>query len=233
MVEPKKHLKNVSRSMPFDEPTRLFKQRLDRNERNQAFSEEFIERVRKKITGELLMTYPETGRLYEKVAAHLGVDRDRVILSNGSEQTIKLVFETYIEPGDVVLLHNPGYAMYPVYSQLFQAKVVSQGHDIALRFDWDEYIKKISPETRMVVIENPNGFLGTPTPLDVQHMLIQRAWDYDALVLVDEAYFLFNDESVVDWVDQYNNLIVTRTFSKAFGLAGLRVGYLVSAPKKY
>lgn len=230
MIEPRSHLKRISRPLPFDQESRHFKYRLDRNERNQPFSKGFLDRIAKKLNGEMLMAYPETGVVFDQIAKWLEIDRSQIMISNGSEQTIKLVFETYIEPGDEILLHFPGYAMYEVYGHLYKAKIRSQRFDENLELNWEEYINKITPDLRMVVLENPNGFLGLPVPLHIQKKILERAKRFDVLVLVDEAYFLFHNETVCDWVSQYDNLIVTRTFSKAFGLAGLRAGYLISDP---
>lgn len=232
MIDPKEHLINMHRTSSFDEPTRLFKYRLDRNERNQPFSPKFLERIRGNLTDELILTYPEPGQVYKKVAEWLGVEMDRIMLHLGSEQAIKAVFETYIRPKDKVLLHFPGFAMYPVYADLFQAEVVGQHFGSDLFFNWDAYIDKIGPDIRMVVVENPNGFLGTPIPLEALFRnLIEKARDSGTITLVDEAYFHFHNETVIDWIDEYENLIIVRTFSKAFGLAGLRIGYLVSRPE--
>lgn len=231
MIEPKKHLKKIHRMSLFDDPSRMFKQRLDRNERNQPFSSNFIERIRGKLTDELLMVYPETAPVFNKVAMWLGIEWDCLMLHLGSEQAIKLVFETYIEPGDKILLHFPSFAMYQLYAELFQAEVLGQKYDSDLFFDWDAYINRITPDVRMVVAENPNGFLGTAVPKNVLRALIKKACECKTIALVDEAYFQFHDETVIDWIDAYENLIITRTFSKAFGLAGVRIGYLVSRPE--
>ena len=159
MIAPKPHLKTFERSGE-KEPSRLHKQRLDRNERNQPFSNNFIRGIVDQISGELFMVYPELDRVYEKVARWLNIDTDRLMLHSGSEQAIKAVYEAYINPGEAVLLHFPGYAMYPVYCKMFQAEVVGQYFNAQLDFDWDAFINKIDNSIRMVVVENPNGFVG-------------------------------------------------------------------------
>jgi histidinol-phosphate aminotransferase len=176
------------------------------------------------------MAYPECWPVFEKTAAHIGVPVDHILLHMGSEQAIKLVFETYIRPGDKVLLHLPGYAMYPVFSALYQAEIESQEYDAELRFDWEQYLRRIQPGLRMVVVENPNGFLGNAIDMATLERIIARAQACDTLVLVDEAYYLFHRETAVPLLEKFDNLIITRSFSKAFGLAGLRAGCLVSRP---
>ncbi|MBL7129811.1 MAG: histidinol-phosphate aminotransferase family protein [Candidatus Omnitrophica bacterium] len=230
MINPKEHLKNLER-LKAEEPSRMFKYRLDRNERNQAFSSRFLEEVRKKITDELFMVYPETNSVYEVLADWLNIEEKRLMLHSGSEQAIKAVFETYLNPGDFVLLHFPGFAMYKVYAQMFQTRLISQYFDSELKFDWDAYIDKIDKNIRMVVVENPNGFLGIAPSLAQTTKIITKAHKMGAIALVDEAYFNFCDITVIELIGKYDNLIIVRTFSKALGFAGLRVGYLISQPQ--
>ena len=175
-IKPKRHLDSMERP-ESTEPSRMFKRRLDRNERNQPFSRKFVEEVKRKITDELFMVYPEMGPVYEKVAAWLGIDKENLMLHSGSEQTIKAVFETYIGAGDKILLHFPGYAMYAVYAKMFQATVRSQSYDSDLTFDWDAYCDKVDKKLRMVVIENPNGFVGTAPPQEAVEKIIKRLKD--------------------------------------------------------
>jgi histidinol-phosphate aminotransferase len=230
LIEPKAHLKILERVLA-KEPSRMFKYRLDRNERNQPFSDKFIKNIKDKITGELFMVYPELDPIYEKIAGWLGIETSQLMLHSSSEQGIKAVFETYIRPGERVLLHFPGFAMYEVYCQMFQAQIVRQHFGSELDFDWKAYEEKITEDIRMVVVENPNGFLGISPSLKQLESLIKKAREAGSIILVDEAYYHFHDETVIDWIGRFDNLIISRTFSKAFGLAGLRAGYLISQPR--
>lgn len=230
MISAKSNLHSVYRYSE-KEPSRLFHQRLDRNERNQPFSEEFMENIKSKITGELFMVYPEMDSVYETVAGWLKIDSNKLMLHSGSSETIKAVFETYISPGDHVLLHLPGYAMYDFYCKLFQAEIFSQYFDSELQFNWEAFQEKIDSRTRMVVVESPNGFIGVAPTMAVLEGLIKKTKVMGSIILVDEAYYHFHDETVASLIDEYDNLIITRTFSKAFGIAGLRAGYLISQPE--
>lgn len=227
MIKPRNHLNNFIR-IPADEPSRMFWHRLDRNERNQAFSDSFVNKIKDRINGELFMVYPELDPVYNKVANWLGVKPTEILLHSGSDQAIKAVFETYINPGDSLLLHFPSYAMYEIYGKMFQANVISCYYDSNLSIDWYDFVSKINPKLRMVVVENPNGFLGSAPPIHHLEAIIERSFNTGTLVLVDEAYFHFNDQTVQNYIERYDNLIISRTFSKAFGLAGMRVGYLIS-----
>ena len=227
MIRPRNHLDDVIR-IPIKERSRLNCYRLDRNERNQPFSEEFINRIKSKITGELFQVYPELDKIYEKIASWQKIDIDQLLLNAGSDQAIKSVFETYINPGEKILLHYPGYAMYAVYCKMFQANIVNQSFDSELNFDWNIFAERITKDIRMVVIENPNGFLGIAPSVNELNMMISKASKLGVIVLVDEAYYHFNDVTVKECIEKYDNLIISRTFSKAFGFAGLRAGYLMS-----
>jgi histidinol-phosphate aminotransferase len=229
MIKPKSNLENLQR-VSSHEPSRLFKHRLDRNERNQPFSLKFIESIKAKMSGELFMVYPELDGIYQKIAEWLQLDTDHIMLHSGSEQTIKAVFETYINAGDRILLHFPGFVMYNVYCNMFQAQVVEQYFDVDLHFDWQAYADKINDDIRLVVLENPNGFVGIAPSVADMRLVVEKAAQVGAIVLVDEAYYHFHDITAAAWIEEFDNLIITRTFSKAFGLAGLRAGYLLSNP---
>ncbi len=227
MISPKPLLETVQRTQDSG-PSRYYKVRMDRNERTHPFSVEFVEKIRSRIDSDLLVTYPEPGPLYEKMARFLHQPRDRLLFHTGSDLSIKSIFETYISPGDKVLLHRPGYAMFSVYAKIFGAKAESQFFDADLRFNYNEYTGRIDRTYRMAVLENPNGFIGSAPPKKMLREFIATCEENDVLCVVDEAYFLFHDVTAADMVDRFENLVVVRSFSKAFGLAGVRGGYIIS-----
>ncbi len=228
MILPKESIQDLTR-ISEKESSRLFKHRMDRNERTHPFSEAFMKYLKDGLSGEMLMTYPEPEPLYEAFSKWLGVGRDNILFHSGSDLAIKAVFETYIRPGDKILLHRPGYAMYQVYAKMFQADVDALDYDADLHFDIARYIKMVGGQYRMVVLENPNGFVGDKQSPDDIHRLVEKAHRSGTLVLIDEAYFHFIDETAADLIKNFDNLVVARTFSKAFGLAGLRAAYMLSA----
>jgi histidinol-phosphate aminotransferase len=230
MIAPKKLVEDLIRSSEV-EPTRFYKSRLDRNERTHPFNEPFIQNIQSKLSGELLQVYPEPSLLYENFAEFLNTSPDALLFNNGSDQSIKSVFETYISPGDRILLHRPGYAMYPVYAKLFGAVVDFQDFSSSIEFNYEEYIETITSKYRMAVLENPNGFIGVAPPEVILKKFIERCEEKGVIALIDEAYFFFHEITASPLITSMENLIITRTFSKAFGLAGLRVGYLLSNPR--
>ncbi len=210
-----------------EERTGMF--RMDRNERTWPFPEAIIEEIRKSITSETFTNYPEIDSLYDEMAGYLDISSDELIFHTGSDLVIKSIFETYIQKDDKVLMPRPSYAMYSVYANMYQAEILQQRYDSNLRFDLEKYCERIKEERpKLVIIENPSGFIGNSyTALEVEHV-IKDAESVNALIVVDEAYIDYIDESVLPLITKYPNLIIVRTMSKAWGLAGLRVGYAIS-----
>jgi histidinol-phosphate aminotransferase len=120
--------------------------------------------------------------------------------------------------------------MFEVYGRLFEATIVTVPFDAALRVSIDDVLRRLTPKTRIVAIANPNNPTGTAFSTAELSLLARRAAALDCLVLVDEAYFYFHDQTMAPLVEELENLVVTRTFSKAFGLAGVRLGYALGAP---
>lgn len=211
-----------------EERTGMF--RMDRNERTWPFPELIMEEIRRNITSETFTNYPEIDSLYEEMAEYLGISPDELIFHTGSDLVIKSIFETYIQKNDKVLMPRPAYAMYGVYASMYQAEILQQRYDQKLRFDLEEYCKRIKEECpKLVIIENPSGFIGNSyTALEIEQV-IRAAEAVNALIVVDEAYIDYINESVLPLIRKYPNLIIVRTMSKAWGLAGLRVGYAISA----
>lgn len=230
MIEPRVHLKDLYR-MPDDTESHFPYLRLDKNERVVPFPEDIWKRFLELLTPDAVMAYPELEPLYNGLADRIHVERSHLFLATGSDLAIKTVYETYISPGDVVQVHTPSYAMHEVYGRMFQANLLRAPYDKELHLDMDAYISAITPKTRMVVLENPNGMIGVSQPLEVIRAMVEKAHQCNTLVLLDEAYYLFQGGSVQPLYKDFDNVMIVRTFSKDFGIAGLRCGYLLSQPQ--
>jgi len=229
-LSPKKHLLELDRVVDKNLDRDKFL-RMDKNENLKGFSKEIIQDIQKMISSDFLTAYPEVDPLYNKLAEHLNIPRDKIFLSAGSDAGIKAVYEVYVDSGDEVIVINPTYAMYHVYSKMFDAQLVKVDFDENLVLPPERIIEEISPATKLVCIANPNSPTGTVFPIQDLEKIIKVASKNDALVLVDEAYYQFWGFSAIDLVLAYDNLIVIRTFSKALGLASARLGYVVSNPE--
>jgi histidinol-phosphate aminotransferase len=207
---------------------------LDKNENTDPVLQAVVFRVLAEMDPRSVAIYPEAAPLYHKLAEYIGVSPRSLILAQGSDGVIGSVFRVFIEPGDVVLLTQPSYAMYQVYADMSGAKTV------ALEYLADENGPLLRPEAiiekiwmrrpKLVCLPNPDSPTGTVIEPDALRAIIRSALDVGALILVDEAYYPFYDHTVVPWIAEFPNLVVARTFSKAWGLTGVRLGYGIASP---
>jgi histidinol-phosphate aminotransferase len=197
--------------------------RLDFNENTLACSPKVREVLGRISTGDLTR-YPEREPIEALVAGHLSLAPSQVVLTNGVDEAIHVLFETFLESGDEVLLPVPTYTMYEVYASATDAHVVPIQAAADLQFPYERLLAAITPRTKIIAIANPNSPSGSVATRAQLIELARRA--SHAVLLVDEAYFHFHGESVLDQIDTLPNLVVARTFSKAYGLAGLRLGLL-------
>jgi histidinol-phosphate aminotransferase len=200
--------------------------RLDFNENTLACSPKVREALGRISAGDLTR-YPQREPVEAFVAAHLGLAPEQVALTNGVDEAIHVLFETFLEDGDELLLPVPTYTMYEVYASGTDARVVTVLAGDDLQFPFERLLAAITPKTKIIAIANPNSPSGTVATRAQILEIATRA--PHALLLVDEAYFHFYGETVVDLLATVPNLVVARTFSKAYGLAGLRVGLLAGS----
>jgi histidinol-phosphate aminotransferase len=197
--------------------------RLDFNENTLACSPA-VREVLSRISAGELTRYPERESVEAVVAAHLGLAPAQVALTNGVDEAIHVLFEAFLDDGDELLLPVPTYTMYEVYASATDAQVITVLADDDLQFPFGKLVARITAHTKIIAIANPNSPSGTMASREQIVKLARLA--PQALILIDEAYFHFCGETVMDLVGTVPNLIVARTFSKAYGLAGLRVGVL-------
>jgi histidinol-phosphate aminotransferase len=179
------------------------------------------------ITAETLNKYPEREPGERAVAAALGVEPAQVLLTNGVDEAIHLLAECYLEPGDETLVAVPTFSMYEIYALATGSAVRTVQANEALEFPFEQLMRAISPKTRMICIATPNNPTGAIATRE-QLLAIVRAAP-QAAVLVDEAYIHFGGESLMDQIGVLDNLFICRTFSKAYGLAGFRLGALMGS----
>ena len=198
--------------------------RLDFNESTIGCSPRVLEKLRA-LDAEVMARYPEREPMEGEVADFLGLEAAQVLLTNGVDEAIHLLCSTYLDPGDEAIIVVPTFAMYAIFAQAEGARLVQilSGENFA--FPLDDLLSRINQRTRLIAVANPNNPTGTAVACDVL-LQVARAAPHAAL-LVDEAYFEIHGETIVDRAGWPTNLFVARTFSKAYGLAGLRIGILV------
>lgn len=200
--------------------------RLDKNENTIDFGNELTEIFKNQITSEFLSAYPEVDNLYNKIANHLSIGEENIYIASGSDAVIKAVFEVFVGKGDKVALLHPTYAMYYVYREIFQAEPVNIGFKEDLSQDLGDILNLIEKEKpKLVCLANPNAPTGTIIQQDGLKKIMDLCLKNDAVVLIDEAYYPYYPHSAISLISDYPNLIISRTFSKAMGLASARLGF--------
>jgi histidinol-phosphate aminotransferase len=197
--------------------------RLDFNENTEGCSPRVLERIHQ-ISAEELARYPEREPVEKLIAEHLGLTAEQVLLTNGVDEAIHLLCEAYLEPSDEVMVVTPTFGMYEIFAEATGANVVRVQCGEDLRFPFETVLSAVTPATRLIAIASPNNPTGGVASRD--ELLAVTAAAPQAAVLVDEAYFDFHGKTVMSDVVRQMNLFVARTFSKAYGLAGLRIGIL-------
>ena len=164
--------------------------------------------------------------LVEQIAKNFSVDKSQVLLGSGSSEIIEKVFHAFGGAGRKIVYPQPSFSMYKIYAKAADADGVPFDLDANFDLNVDEFIKKIREVgASLAVVCNPNNPTGNVlTPAQVEKI----AASIDCAFLLDEAYVEFYGRSAVNLVEKYPNLIVARTFSKAYGMAGARVGYMIA-----
>lgn len=211
---------------PGEENRRLV--RLNRNERLEPHPDWFISRLASLVHSDLLTTYPVSDHLYAALAEAVGLDRSQLLLTPGSDAAVKALYHTYVEPGDGVVMLDPSYAMYGVYAEMFRAEITRVPFATLDGMDVERVVAAIEPGVKLVLLANPNQPTGTLLTEDELLKIADAAADVDALVGIDEAYFPFSGMTILPRVADVPNLAVLRSFSKAAGFAGLRIGYVAA-----
>jgi histidinol-phosphate aminotransferase len=169
---------------------------------------------------------PPRGSLAAKaISCFLGFSESEVSVANGADEIMDLLMKVFIRKGSKVMIVEPSFPMYTFFAQLYGGTKVTALLKPDFSLDVDAILEKADKDTRLLFVCSPNNPTGNQfREADIKKLL----QEFNGVVVVDEAYVDFAQGSVINWVRKYDNLAVLRSFSKAFGLAGLRLGYLVS-----
>ena len=220
----------VQRMAPYVPPTgnRLGNLRLDFNENTVGCSPQVLAALKQHISSEGLAVYPAYDALRAAAARFYALPPDQMLFTNGTDEAIHVFLQTFVDAGDEVVILRPSYAMYRFYAELSGAAIREVDYlagDFA--FPIENLLDAITPATRAVIVSNPNNPTGTATDLVALDRILRKA--SHCPVLIDEAYFEFCGVTLLPELARYPNAVVTRTFSKAYGMAGLRMGVLFSS----
>lgn len=216
----KKHLKKVERKYNIEEKSNL-NLVLTQNERNSPLPEGLFSNFLKSITEQDITFYPNLEKFKQKLRLHF---KYSFLLTPGSDTAIKTFFELFNLKGKNVVTSDYHFPMYKVYSDLYQARL-KFGKYKNMRLDIEDIIKEVDKNTAFIILANPNSPLGDY----LEEKDIKKVLNLGIPVLIDEAYIECTSyNSVINLLDEYTNLYITRTFSKGYGAAGLRVGAIIS-----
>ncbi len=228
--QPGKPISDVARELGLAEEDII---KLASNENPLGASPKALEAIKKSLND--LALYPDGGgfALKEVICRKFAVKPEQIILGNGSNDVLELAARTFLTPGTSAVYSQHAFAVYPLATQA----VGAAGIEVAAKDfgnDLDVMLASIRNDTRMVFLANPNNPTGTFVAADALHAFLKRV-PANVLVVLDEAYTEYLDAThaynSVPWLAEFPNLIISRTLSKAYGLAGLRVGFGFASPE--
>src|SRR3989344_4497491 len=213
-IKPRKSVEKMDSYKPPLEGRRG-KLRLDFNENTVGCSPKVLEAI-KNIKEEDIASYPEYSKFKKKLAENLKIEADQLMVNNATDEAIMVIIQTYIEKRDEVIIPTPTFAMFRFYAQLADAKIMEILYNANLTFPTKKVIDAITTKTKLVILCNPNNPTGTLIEKKDIVKLIEKAQKTNTLVLIDEAYYQYSGMECLDLISKYDNLIIIRTFSKAY-----------------
>ena len=223
-VFPKASVLGMSKYVPPIE-NRKGKLRLDFNENTIGCSPRVLEALQN-ITAEDVCTYPAYSDFRKELAQWANVLPSQILMTNGTDEAIKIVMDAYLDKGDEVIIPQPTFSLFNSYAAVTGATIVPVLYNKDLSFPSESVLNAITSKTRIIVLVNPNNPTGTAISEQEIIRILEKA--PQALVLVDEAYYQYYGYSCKELIKGFRNLVIIQTFSKAFGLAGMRFGYALS-----
>lgn len=205
---------------------------LNANESYQNIDADIVEEITKEIAKVSFHRYPDDSctALKEAYAQYCGVSAKQMIVGNGSDEMLGLLIGLQIKEGKKLYTLSYDFSMYDYYVSMHNGEVVKYDWELAKNFDVDDFIQVgLKEKVDMIVFSNPNNPTGR---VICQKDLCKIVEAFpQAYVVIDEAYGDFDDTTMLDYIEKYDRLIVTRTLSKAFALAGIRCGFLLACQK--
>lgn len=199
--------------------------KLDANEGSKDLFKDLVKQLGEDF---YLNVYPDDSYIDLKKAIYnyVGCKISNICVGNGSSELLDLCIKTFVDRDELILSLDPSFAMYSVYAKIFDTKYMGAKSEDDFVINADKVIHAIKENNpKVTIICNPNNPTGSMIKKDDVIRIIKST---DNIVIVDEAYMEFGDESVVEEIENYKNLIVVKTLSKAFSMAGIRTGYLLA-----
>jgi histidinol-phosphate aminotransferase len=215
----------------FDQNERKNYLRLDLNENPGGLPQDFLDSVMKKVTPQLVSQYPETLHFSEVLATHLQTDISHICITNGSAEAIRYIIQAFTSIGGKIVGVVPSYFMFQVYSEMYGRNFVKVPYNEDLSINIDNIISELTDDTQMLILLNPNNPMGNVYSGNEFERLFQICQEKEITLLIDEAYHYFYPKTFIKYALNNRRVLVTRTFSKLFSMAGCRLGYVVGHPE--
>ena len=215
----------------FDQNERKNYLRLDLNENPGGLPQEFISETLKEVTPQFVAQYPETLHFTEVVAEHLGTDISHLCITNGSAEAIRYVIQAFTSVDGRIVGVVPSYFMFQVYSEMYGRNFVKVPYNEDLSISIENIMAELTIDTQMLILLNPNNPMGNDYSDEEFEALFEVCQEKEITLLVDEAYHYFYPKTFIKYALNHRRVLVTRTFSKLFSMAGCRLGYVCGHPE--
>ena len=220
-----KEKQSVKELQPYVVNPTVCSVKLDSNEGDKNLFKDLVKELGDNF---YLNVYPDDNYTDFKkaVADYIGCKTQNISVGNGSSELLDLCVKTFVDTNELILSLDPTFSMYSIYAKIVNSRYIGAGQGNDFIVDVDDVIKSIKENNpKLTIVCNPNNPTGTVIKRDKVLEIVKST---DEIVIVDEAYMEFSEESVVDEIENYKNLIVVKTLSKAFSMAGIRTGYLLA-----
>jgi histidinol-phosphate aminotransferase len=208
---------------------------LDKNENHDLNLRKINKKFLKILDSINISSYPDLTEVYKKLSNFLEIEKQNLFLTAGSDDGIRSIFFLLVNPGDRIIITRPTFAMYSIYCDIFKAKkievnYVNQDNKIIIDVKKILFLLK-TKKPKLICLPNPDSPTGHVFNESELLQILNLSHKVSTFVLIDEAYNLYYKKSYIKLINKYSNLFITRSAGKAFGLAGLRIGYVISSKK--
>lgn len=215
----------------FDQNERKDFLRLDLNENPGGLPQDFVSSTLAEVTPQMVAQYPETLHFTQVLADHLETDISHVCITNGSAEAIRYVMQAFTSPKGKIVGVVPSYFMFQVYAEMYGRQFTKVPYNEDLTINVENIEKELTDDTQLLILLNPNNPMGNVYSEEEFERLFKRCQEKEITLLIDEAYHYFYPKTFIQYALKYRRVLVTRTFSKLFSMAGCRLGYVVGAPE--
>ena len=220
-----KEKQSVKELQPYVVNPTVCSVKLDANEGSKDLFKDLVKELGNEF---YLNVYPDDSYsdLKKAISEYVGCKISNICVGNGSSELLDLCVKTFVDTNELLLSLDPTFSLYSIYAKIVNSRYMGAGESNDFTIDIKEVIKVIKENNpKLTIVCNPNNPTGTVIKKDKVLEIVKST---DEIVIVDEAYMEFGEESIVDEIENYKNLIVVRKLSKAFSMAGIRTGYLLA-----